>query len=188
MAGNSTVDTKPHSLHLHEARPHARSAPQPTGPQPTFENAAASGFQFPFSSGFNYSNPFMMPPMPMPMFYNQGLGQNPIGSHPFLGPQYPPIPQATNSCRQVEYPEVTRWFRFLDEHEERRKDGISFAPFGDMLKNKGFVRITQLTLDFITLKDLQDWLGIEVGTAILIMQYAKDDIESIKAGKLVIPS
>jgi len=82
---------------------------------------------------------------------------------------------------------VTRWFHFLDEHEERRKDGIGFAAFGDVLKNKGFLRITQLTLDFITLKDLQDWLGIEVGTAILIMQYAKDDIESIKAGRLIIP-
>ncbi len=187
MAGNSTVDTKPHSLHLHEARPHARSAPW-SSPQPTFENAAASGFQYPFSSGFNYPNPFMMPPMPMPMFYNQGPGQNLGTSHPFLGPQYLSIPQATNSCPSaVEYPEVTRWFHFLDEHEERRKDGIGFAAFGDVLKNKGFLRITQLTLDFITLKDLQDWLGIEVGTAILIMQYAKDDIESIKAGRLIIP-
>ena len=81
------------------------------------------------------------------MFYNQGPGQNLGTSHPFLGPQYLSIPQATNSCPSaVEYPEVTRWFHFLDEHEERRKDGIGFAAFGDVLKNKGFLRITQLHL------------------------------------------
>ena len=37
------------------------------------------------------------------------------------------------------------------------------------------------------LKDLQDWLGIEVGTAILIMQYAKEDIEALKSQKWVFP-
>jgi len=76
---------------------------------------------------------------------------------------------------------VTPLFRFLDEHEERRKDGIGFAAFGDMLKNKGFLRITQLTLDFITLKDLQDWLGIEVERPYSLCNMPKDDIESIKA-------
>jgi hypothetical protein len=70
----------------------------------------------------------------------------------------------------------------------RNKDDIVFAPYGDVLKKKGFIRITQLTLDFFSLKDLQEWLGIEVGTAILIMQYAKADIEAIKAGTLVFPT
>ncbi len=130
----------------------------------------------------------MIPPMPMPMFYNQGPGQNLSTSYPFLGPQYLSIPQATNSFPPaVKYLEVTCWFPFLDKHEEHHKDGIGFAAFGEVLKNKGFLHITQLTLDFIMLKDLQDWLGIEVETAILIMQYAKDDIENIKASRLIIP-
>jgi hypothetical protein len=42
-------------------------------------------------------------------------------------------------------------------------------------------------LDFVSLKDLQDILSINVGTAILIMQYAKEDIDGIKMGNLVIP-
>jgi hypothetical protein len=53
-----------------------------------------------------------------------------------------------------------------------------------VLKDKGFLQITQLMLDFVTLQDLQAWLDIEVGIAILIMQYAKEDVEGIKAGTL----
>jgi hypothetical protein len=34
------------------------------------------------------------------------------------------------------------------------------------------------------LKDLQNWLGIEDGTAILIMEYVKADINAINTGKL----
>jgi hypothetical protein len=85
------------------------------------------------------------------------------------------------------YPDVVSWCQYLDGHKTRSKDNIVFAPYGDVLKKKGFIRITQLTLEFFSLKDLQGWLGIEVGTAILIMQYAKADIEAIKAGTLVFP-
>lgn len=171
MAGNSTINTKPHSLHLHDTRPHGQSA---LSPQPMYE----SGFQFPFQDGYSYPNPFMMLPMPMLMLNNHGLGQN-LGGHPFLNKQqHPPVPwtltQAMNPrLTPIEYPKVTCWFQFLDEHEERSKDGIHFAPYGEVLKDMGFLQITQLTLDFIALKDLQAWLGIKVGTAILIMQYAK---------------
>lgn len=185
MAKNADIETKPPLLRLHDARPRRRSTPNP---QPTYE----AGFQFPFPGGFNYANPYTMPPMPMPILYNQALGQNP-GSHPFLAQQYPvpglvPSTQPINfRSTSIEYPEVTRWFRFLDAHEERNKDGIHFAPYGEVLKHKGFLRITQLTLDFIKLQDLQAWLDIEVGIAILIMQYAKEDVEGIKASTLVIP-
>jgi hypothetical protein len=45
----------------------------------------------------------------------------------------------------------------------------------------------QLTLDFINLKDIQEWLGVKVGTAILIMQYVKEDVEAISLRRLVFP-
>ena len=92
-----------------------------------------------------------------------------------------------SNTTSVTIPDIVAWFEYLDQHEERNKDGIVFAPYGVTLKTKGFLRITQLTLDFIQLKDLQDWLGIEVGTAILIMQYAKEDIEALKSRKRVFP-
>lgn len=123
--------------------------------------------------------------MPMPPFYYQGPG--PFGGHPFSqyqpGPPMPPNQVAAPDPARIKYPEITHWFRLLDEHKERNKDGIKFEPLGAVLKAKGFLRITQLTLDFVSLKDLQDWLRIEVGTAILIMQYAREDVDDIKSGK-----
>ena len=84
-------------------------------------------------------------------------------------------------------PDVVALFAYLDQHEEHSKDGIVFALYGVRLKAKGFLCISQLTLDFIQLKYLQDWLEIEVGIAILIMQYAKEDIEALKSRKWVFP-
>ena len=72
----------------------------------------------------------------------------------------------------------------LDTNEERNKDGIVFAPYGATLKEKGFFCLSQLTLDIFTLKDLQEWLGISAGSAMLVMQYAKQDIDDIKSGRL----
>ncbi|KIK26840.1 hypothetical protein PISMIDRAFT_94059 [Pisolithus microcarpus 441] len=52
---------------------------------------------------------------------------------------------------------------------------------------KGFIRISQLSPDFVKLSDLQEWLRIDVGTAILIMQYAKEDLEVVKSGRWILP-
>jgi hypothetical protein len=82
----------------------------------------------------------------------------------------------------VEFPDVVRWFQYLDEHEQRSKDGIQFSPYGIVLRDKGFLRVNQLTLDFLKLTDLQEWLGMNVGTAVMIMQYAKEDVDAIKGG------
>lgn len=62
-----------------------------------------------------------------------------------------------------------------------------FEPFGNLLKKRGFIRVTQLTSGFVDRKDLQEWLEIEVGTAILIMQYAKMDVQAIDTGNLFFP-
>jgi hypothetical protein len=88
----------------------------------------------------------------------------------------------------ITIPDIVSWFSYLDRHEQRNKDGIIFAPYGVTLKAKGFLRLSQLTLEFIQLKDLQEWLGIEVGTAILIMQYAKEDMDALKTRQWVFPT
>ena len=85
------------------------------------------------------------------------------------------------------YPDLTTWCEYLDLHADRNQDSIVFVPLGAMLKQKGFVRITQLTSVYVDVSSLQNWLGIEVGTAILIMQYAKADVMAINAGRLFFP-
>jgi hypothetical protein len=181
MAGNTTVDTKPGALHLNEVRPRGRSA---SSHLPMHDNGATT--PFPGALPYGYLNPFMMP---MPPIYYQGQGSS-SGNYLF-----PPLPVAPANHTQaggsdvtpIAYPDMVSWFRSLDEHEGRNKDGINFSPFGAVLKAKGFLRITQLTRDLVGLKDLQEWLGIEVGTAVLILQYAKEDIDAVKAGKWLPP-
>jgi hypothetical protein len=146
-------------------------------------------------------------PYSMPMWgYPGGPGMPPPGQ--YFGTQLPMMNSTVTQTTQAGMPpvstsgntitsnatsviipdvQVVDWFAYLDQHEERNKDGIVFAPYGVRLRAKGFFRITQLTLEFIQLKDLQDWLGIEVGTAILIMQYAKEDTEALKSRKWVFP-
>ncbi len=95
---------------------------------------------------------------------------------------------STSNAAPIVIPDIVAWFSYLDQHEERNKDGIIFAPYGVTLKSKGFLRISQLTSEYIQLKDLQEWLGIEIGTAILIMQYAKEDLEALKSRKWAFPN
>lgn len=194
MEGNTTIEEKPATLYLHTVRPSSRaSTPRPPDQM---------GFPGPYTMAPGmYGYP--QGPISMPMWGYPG-GMPPPGQ--YFGTQ-PPMPvmnsQATvtqtmstsgsstiesnSNATPVIIPDIVAWFAFLDQHEARNKDGIVFAPYGVRLKAKGFLRISQLTLEFIHLKDLQDWLGIEVGTAILIMQYAKEDIEALQSRKWVFP-
>ena len=84
-------------------------------------------------------------------------------------------------------PELVEWFAYLDMHGGRNQDGIVYADFGPVLKGKGFYRLNHLSRKYIELSDLQTWLGIEVGTAINIFEYAEEDLAAAKAGTLVLP-
>lgn len=194
MEGNSTIEEKPATLSLHTVRPSSRaSTPRPPDQM---------GFPGPYTMAPGmYGYP--QGPIPMPMWGYPGPGGMPVPPQlagQYFGTQPPMMNAATHTmstsasattsesnATPVIIPDVVAWFAYLDRHEERSKDGIVFAPYGVRLKAKGFLRISQLTLDFIQLKDLQDWLSIEVGTAILIMQYAKEDVEALKSRKWVFP-
>ena len=82
---------------------------------------------------------------------------------------------------------VDKWFCYLDRHEERNKDGITFSPYGIALKEMGFNRLSHLTAEFFTLADLQGWLGVGPGTANTILHYVKGDLNALKSGKWVFP-
>jgi len=82
-------------------------------------------------------------------------------------------------------PDIITWFSYLDRHEVRNKDGIIFAPYGHILKAKRFDWLSQLTPEFVEVEDLQAWLDIEVGIAILIMEYAKEDLDAVRSGQAI---
>ena len=111
-------------------------------------------------------------------------------------PYYVPAPLAPAPVareienRNIEYPDIVTWCRYLDSHAGRNRDGIQFAPFGEKLKAKGFLRLHTIDRDLFSATDLASWLdlGDQVGTAITLMHYAKKDIELIKTGQLFLPS
>jgi hypothetical protein len=149
--------------------------------------AAAAAVTTPAASAFTTPYP-MHPPFATPNM----MGYYPQYSQPAPNPMPFHAPLTTHMMPSSEksphdYPDVITWCQYLDSHKGRNQDGVAFAPFGALLKHKGFIRITQLTSDFVSLKDLQGWLGIEVGIAILIMQYAKTDVRAIDEGRLFFP-
>jgi hypothetical protein len=186
---------------LRNARPRSRagSAPPQSQALATQTGSENSGW---VTNGATYTNPYPVhPPLgpfmtPMgpyyPPQYSQPIANPNMPLHTEHAPVAPPTTQTTPSNESNEkspqdYPDIITWCQYLDSHIGRNQDGIVFEPFGTSLKKKGFVRITQLTSGFVDLKDLQGWLEIEVGTAILIMQYAKMDVQAINAGRLFFP-
>jgi hypothetical protein len=120
----------------------------------------------------------------------------PSGSQSHMFPQQSSSSQQsfTPPITNLEIPNIVPWFQYLDRDERRNNDGITFAPYGAALKAKGFLRISQLTSDFIRLPDLQEWLGVDVGTAIpsvkmsvtyLSMHVHKRSIPELKGVPLV---
>lgn len=83
--------------------------------------------------------------------------------------------------------EIVSWFSFLDCDAQSSKDNQSYTWFGPHLRDEGFVHVFQLMTGFVELSELQDWLGVKWGTAILIMQYAKQDLNAIRLGSWVFP-
>ncbi|KAH9979303.1 hypothetical protein BGW80DRAFT_1248676 [Lactifluus volemus] len=203
--GNATVDDKPENLHLHIARPHARAGSTPPqhhpdhGNAPIAPNAATTtgmGYQagptpapqavaavLPQAPG-PYGGPYMTQPMIGQYFMPYpGYPQLPIINPSMPFPQSP-APRAEKNPR--DYPNICTWFRYLDKHEGRNMDGITFEPFGPLLAAQGFVRITQLVSEHVGLNDLQQWLSIGPGTAVLIKEYAQADVRAIEMGRLFI--
>ena len=178
MLGNTTVDEPPVTLRRDNSRPHSRStssvAAQPTAqPAAPTENPGHSGPPYPYF-------PLYPPP---PWAYQMG------GYGPFYPPNQPsgphgygfPPPHSAPSLALLPSNadiDIITWCSSLDHNERHNKDGLTFEPYGHILKKKGFLRLSQLMSGFVQLSDMQAMLEIELGTAVLIFQYAKEDLGS----------
>lgn len=142
------------------------------------------------SDEFSGSAPFQMgnhnfipiPIMLLPVWHAQypqtiGSASNPTtSSHSALH----------SSCPDPESLQIERWFDALESDVMRNQRGVEFGKFGRVLAQNGFTRITQLSSNIISTKDLQDWLEIDSGTAAIIIEYAQEDVCRFKeAGGLL---
>jgi uncharacterized membrane protein YfcA len=152
IEGNATIDEKPVTLYLHTVRPSSRASTSRPPDQMGFPYTMAPGM-------FGYpQGPVAMPmwgyPGGMPPTLGQYFGTPPMNSIQITSGNT--ATSAESNATPIIIPDIIAWFAYLDQHEERNKDGIVFGPYGIILKAKGFLRISQLTLDFIQLKDLQE--------------------------------
>ena len=103
----------------------------------------------------------------------------------------PVVYQGTNDglvhLRHVDIPKMHDWLAYLDHHEMRNKDGITFSSFGPAFKEEGVISISQLPFGSFNLTDRARRWNMKPGTAVLIMQYAERDLAAVKSGRLVIP-
>jgi hypothetical protein len=86
-----------------------------------------------------------------------------------------PAPNVTVQC-----PKITDWLRYCDEHPDRCGEG--FSEHQPKFDREGFRRINQLTGSRVSVEKLSEWLSIGKGTADLLIQYAEEDMERVRAG------
>jgi hypothetical protein len=173
MSGHADVDTKPPRLHLHDVRPRSWAI-----------GNASDTARLHASSG--YTSPFMMAPPQQHFWYTGPPAYGPGSAHQSSS-YVPQTPVMNQSGCTPEYPDIEQWFNSLDSHKERSADGIQFSQYDAMLKEEGFLQLSQLDQEFFNKKELKELLGIGMGTAVLIMQYAQQDIKAIRAGRALIP-
>jgi hypothetical protein len=68
-----------------------------------------------------------------------------------------------------------------------KKNSITYAPHGALLKEEGFHDIVPLADGEVTVEQLEKWVGMKPGIAISVLRYARDDYKAIKAGTYVPP-
>ena len=180
MEGNATVDEKPVMLSFNakEARPDSRLT---TMAPPLEMGVPAHSGQ---NGGYGTQIQVVIPPQWGAPGYQGGPGQIYPSNQPSENFPHNVLPSTSHpSIRAADDPDIVKWCSFLDCHEERNKDGITYLTFGPILKQKGFFRLSQLMSSWVRPEALQSWLGIEIGVAILILEYARQDLEAVRAGR-----
>jgi hypothetical protein len=171
-----SAGTKPPEINLYNNGPRTRAPAQAV---------AQSGQGFPqpppsmnFPYGY-YPPPYMMPPSWYPQQPPPAL--NFVPPTPNLMPLTPnPAPPVQNQTTAFEYPNITTWLAYCDQHPNRC--GENFSMHAGKFSDEGYRRIQQLTGDRISVEKLSSWLGIGKGTADLLIQYAEEDVALVKVG------
>ena len=58
---------------------------------------------------------------------------------------------------------------------------VTFTLYGSILKDQGFFYLYQLGSSLVQPSNLEKWLGIKPGMAILILNFAKQDLEAMNS-------
>ncbi|KAF8834427.1 hypothetical protein BDN67DRAFT_985326 [Paxillus ammoniavirescens] len=202
IGGMATIDDKPSLIHFHNAKSRTHTTPNVAFPQqldfshhqmgpyggyvfvyppwnpPGYQGShAQAGYPPGPSSGLESQQGSQQGQSVSPMSQGATLsGNNTHSSSPF---------QINVDISEI--PDIISWFKFLDHHDQCNKDGITFVPFGDILKDKGFTRLSQLIPPVVQPSHLEEWLGVKTGIAFTIMQYILANLNAINSGRWIFP-
>ena len=105
-----------------------------------------------------------------------------------MNPTLPPVignfPQHIPT--KTEVPRIHGWLNYCDKHPDRQ--GENFSALAEKFNEQCYRRINQLVGERMSVEKLSDWLKIEKGKADLLIQYAGEDMELIKAGEFSMES
>ncbi|KIL54687.1 hypothetical protein M378DRAFT_18653 [Amanita muscaria Koide BX008] len=161
-----TLTEKPAEIKVHLNGPRSR-APATKAAQAL--GGMGPGAQLLAFGGLGYpSMPYGYPPYPFPM----------PQQHPN---QIMPAVVEINAELDIEYPSISEWLSYCDRHPRRSSSRLS--QYADAFNNEGFVFIDQLVGPRITIENLAGWLSIGKGTSDLVIRYAEQDVQLVKAGK-----
>ncbi|KAF8546666.1 hypothetical protein OG21DRAFT_1490949 [Imleria badia] len=204
--GRATADKKPPTVAT-QMQGHAHETLTGPGPTPYPYAAALSPYYFmppwpapvqgPHGGNGTVHPSYLQPPMtilsPVAQAYPspqpsipRPLSTSSQQSHgALLSSDTTSLPNPLGSAAPI--PDVIPWFGHLEKHEKSLPGGAKFSDFGFVLEGKGFFRISQLTREYIPINLLQQWLGIEYGTAVLIFQFVEAEMKAINAGQSILP-
>jgi hypothetical protein len=112
---------------------------------------------------------------------------------PALTPAPAPAPTPPTTLYQVgdsgtlllpepAYPSVSAWLAHCATMAARSNKGIDFTALAHLFATNGFHSLDQIDGSLITPMQLREWLNIDLGTGVRILQYAKADLDAINAG------
>ena len=161
------VSQMPPEVNARQNGPRARA---PAKLQPPASNVPSIGM------GMNYYHPYYrsLPPAPLPYPGMQ--------AYSMPAPPSDQLATQTNPAADLDYPLITRWLSYCDQHA--RRGGRDLSKHAVAFDDEGFVTIDQLVGPRVNIEKLSEWLGIRKGTADLILRYAEMDVGLVKAGKL----
>ena len=84
----------------------------------------------------------------------------------------------------VAFPEIGPWLIGLDQHALRGRSTVKFSSLHESLERNGFVFISDLSSKLISAEKLGELLETNYGTVIQLLQYAQEDTEACRMGKL----
>jgi hypothetical protein len=165
------TDVKPAELNLYSTHPRTKAAHAQNMPMGGYNQAPGFGMAHGPPGPMNFGGYY--PP------YGYGMS-------PWYLPPPPPIPAAApppapKKKLHVEFPKISEWLRYCDQHPQR--GGENLSTYAWKFDKEGYRRINQLTGDRISVEKLSEWLNIGKGIADLIIRYAEEDVELVKAGE-----